>query len=80
MPVILGGYHPTLVPEEALLHAEAIVEGEAEAVWPQVIEDLRAGHARSAGRATLSGRGERDRRSEHPARAGRSLPARSTCR
>ncbi len=41
VPVILGGYHPTLVPDEALMHADAIVEGEAEAVWPRVIEDLR---------------------------------------
>jgi len=42
VPVILGGYHPTLVPEEAEMHADAIVEGEAESVWPRVIEDLRS--------------------------------------
>ncbi len=51
VPVILGGYHPTLVPDEALLHAEAIVEGEAEAVWPQVIEDSRAGRLQRRYRA-----------------------------
>lgn len=41
VPVILGGFHPTLVPEEASRFAEAIVTGEAEAIWPEVIDDLR---------------------------------------
>ena len=41
VPVILGGFHPTLVPEEALRYGEAIVTGEAEAVWPTVLDDLR---------------------------------------
>lgn len=30
IPVVLGGYHPTLVPDEAMEHADAIVCGEAE--------------------------------------------------
>lgn len=51
VPVILGGYHPTLVPDEALLHAESIVEGEAEAVWSQLVEDLRVGRLRKRYRA-----------------------------
>lgn len=55
VPVILGGYHPTLVPEEALAHAEAIVEGEAEAAWPRVIEDLRAGRLQQRYRAEVGG-------------------------
>jgi radical SAM superfamily enzyme YgiQ (UPF0313 family) len=42
VPVILGGYHPTLVPGEASIYADAIVEGEAEAVWPRVVDDVRA--------------------------------------
>ena len=37
--VVLGGYHPTLVPDEALRFADAIVEGAAEAVWAQVLAD-----------------------------------------
>ena len=49
--MILGGYHPTLVPEEAVQYADAIVEGEAEAVWPRVIEDLRAQRLHSRYRA-----------------------------
>ncbi|WP_299483919.1 radical SAM protein [uncultured Roseibium sp.] len=39
--VILGGLHVTACPQEAALHADAIALGEAEPVWPQVIEDLK---------------------------------------
>ncbi len=28
--VVMGGYHPTFLPNEALLHADAIVTGDAE--------------------------------------------------
>ena len=41
--VILGGIHVTICPEEALNHADAIVTGEAETIWPEVCEDLLAG-------------------------------------
>jgi radical SAM superfamily enzyme YgiQ (UPF0313 family) len=41
--VILGGVHPTLLPEEAAGHADSILVGDAEAVWPQVVADLRTG-------------------------------------
>ena len=44
--VILGGLHVTLVPDEAAHHADAIVVGEAEPVWPEVIRDLRAGRVK----------------------------------
>jgi len=44
--VILGGLHVTLVPDEAALHADAIVVGEAEPVWPEVIRDLRSGRVK----------------------------------
>lgn len=40
VPVILGGFHPTLMPEEAAGFADAIVTGEAETVWAEVIDDL----------------------------------------
>jgi radical SAM superfamily enzyme YgiQ (UPF0313 family) len=43
VPVVMGGFHPTLVPEEASEYAESIVIGEAEGVWPQVIDDFRNG-------------------------------------
>lgn len=41
IPVIMGGFHPTLMPDEVKEYAEAIVIGEAELIWHEVIEDLR---------------------------------------
>jgi len=46
IPVVMGGYHPTLLPEEALQHADAVVVGDAEGIWPEVVEDARAGKLR----------------------------------
>ena len=39
--VVLGGLHVTALPNEAMQHADAIVIGEGEPVWPQLLEDLR---------------------------------------
>jgi radical SAM superfamily enzyme YgiQ (UPF0313 family) len=59
VPVIMGGFHPTLMPEEASEYAESIVIGEAEGLWPEVLEDFRQGRLRRAyrlpGRPQLSG-------------------------
>ena len=41
--VILGGIHITVCPDEAMRHADAIVTGEAETIWPEVCADLLAG-------------------------------------
>lgn len=41
--VILGGIHVTVCPDEAIRHADAIVTGEAETIWPEVCADLLAG-------------------------------------
>ena len=41
--VVMGGIHPTAVPEEALEHVDAVVCGEAEGLWEQVVADARAG-------------------------------------
>src|SRR5271157_4371443 len=41
--VILGGPHVTALPQEAMEHADAVVLGEAEPLWPRVIEDLGLG-------------------------------------
>jgi len=41
---ILGGLHVALVPDEALKHADSIVVGEGESVWPEVLSDLRLGN------------------------------------
>lgn len=43
IPVVLGGIHPTTLPEEAKEHADSVVVGEAEATWPLLIEDFRVG-------------------------------------
>jgi len=41
IPVVMGGVHASMLPEEALQHVDAVVIGEAEEVWPDLIEDLR---------------------------------------
>ena len=38
---VLGGIHPTVLPEESKKHADAVVIGEAETVWPQVCQDFQ---------------------------------------
>ncbi|MDH5325260.1 MAG: B12-binding domain-containing radical SAM protein [Gammaproteobacteria bacterium] len=43
VPVILGGFHATLQPEEVSRYADAIVIGEAERVWPELVDDLLHG-------------------------------------
>lgn len=43
VPVVMGGMHPTLIPDEVAEHADAIVVGDAEAVWTRVIADSAAG-------------------------------------
>ena len=39
--VVLGGLHVTALPDEALQHADAIVIGEGELAWPELLGDLR---------------------------------------
>lgn len=46
VPVVMGGFHPTLVPEEVGEYAEALVIGEAEGLWPGLIADFQAGRLR----------------------------------
>ncbi len=40
--VVLGGIHPSILPEEASQHADAVVVGEAEGIWPNLLEDFKA--------------------------------------
>jgi radical SAM superfamily enzyme YgiQ (UPF0313 family) len=42
--VVLGGLHVSAVPEEAARHADSIVLGEGESMWPILLSDLRRGH------------------------------------
>ncbi len=41
IPVVMGGFHAALCPDEVARHAEAVVIGEAELTWPQVVDDAR---------------------------------------
>ncbi len=43
VPVVLGGIHPTVLPQEAALHADSVVVGEAEPVWAGLLDDLTRG-------------------------------------
>lgn len=40
--VVLGGIHATCLPEEAKQHADSVVIGEAEVLWPRLLEDFEA--------------------------------------
>jgi len=42
-PVVLGGPHPTLMPEEARTHADAVVVGLANSSWPELLNDFMSG-------------------------------------
>ena len=43
VPVVMGGFHATLCPDEVRCFADATVVGEAEALWPELIDDFRSG-------------------------------------
>lgn len=59
VPVVMGGFHATLMPDEVAGHADAVVVGEAEESWPRLLRDLEAGRLqqmyRSASRPSLAG-------------------------
>jgi len=66
VPVVMGGYHPTFVPDECGHFADAVVVGDAEDLWPQVVADARRRRLRRL-----------YHQDAHPALAGRPLPDRS---
>jgi len=49
--VVMGGIHPTVLPDEALEHADAVVVGEAEGVWPRLVSDAASGQMQKTYRA-----------------------------
>lgn len=49
--VVVGGIHPTVLPEEAREHADAVVVGEAEGVWPRLVSDAASGRMERTYRA-----------------------------
>lgn len=44
--VVMGGPHASMVPEEAICHADSVVIGEAELVWRNLLGDFQKGSAR----------------------------------
>lgn len=49
--VVLGGIHPSAVPQEAANYADAVCIGEAEDYWPELIEDFKRGQLKKFYRA-----------------------------
>jgi len=47
VPVVMGGYHPTFLPDEALQHADAVVVGDAEGAWENLLTDFAAGRIKA---------------------------------
>jgi radical SAM superfamily enzyme YgiQ (UPF0313 family) len=43
IPVVFGGYHASLMPDEVKQHADSVVIGEAELTWPQLLKDAQRG-------------------------------------
>src|SRR5512133_1167183 len=54
VPVIMGGMHPTVMPEEALAHADAVLIGEAEPVLATLLDDFLAGGLQKIYRAPIA--------------------------
>jgi len=59
IPVVIGGFHASLCPDEVAQYAEAVIIGEAENVWPELIDDFLHGRLqkfyKSEKRPSLSG-------------------------
>ena len=57
--VVMGGIHPTVLPHEALKHADSVVVGEGEEAWPKFLHDVESGQMhplyRSSKMAGLNG-------------------------
>ena len=51
VPVVMGGVHPSFMPQEALKHCDAVVIGEAELVLEKLLDDLEHGRMRGTYRA-----------------------------
>ncbi len=51
VPVVMGGLHVGVLPEEARAHGAIPAVGEGELLWPRIVADLRAGRLASEYRA-----------------------------
>jgi radical SAM superfamily enzyme YgiQ (UPF0313 family) len=63
IPVVMGGCHPTVVPDEAIQYCDSVVVGEAEEVWARLVTDVQENRLqrfyRSGGPVSLKGRSAR---------------------
>jgi len=41
--VLIGGVHATVLPEEAKPHAHSVIVGEADHIWPKILDDIKNG-------------------------------------
>jgi radical SAM superfamily enzyme YgiQ (UPF0313 family) len=55
--VVLGGCHTTMIPDESMEHADAVVLGDAETVWTKVLDDVSRGEVQPLYRGATSGNG-----------------------
>ena len=51
IPVVMGGLHPSALPQEALSHCDAVVVGEGEESFPRLLEDFARGELKPLYRA-----------------------------
>lgn len=49
--VVMGGFHASNLPDEALQHADSVVAGEGELVWPRLLTDFQVGRLQRLYRA-----------------------------
>lgn len=64
IPVVLGGTHPSALPDESLRFADSVVVGEGETVWPGLLDDFAHGRLQRVYRAPMPDLGSLPRR--HP--------------
>ena len=44
IPIVMGGIHVSMMPEEAANYCDSVVIGEAESIWPKVLKDFEDGN------------------------------------
>jgi radical SAM superfamily enzyme YgiQ (UPF0313 family) len=52
VPVVMGGVHASMLPEEAIQYVDSVVIGEGEVSWPHLIEDFKRGQLKPFYRST----------------------------
>jgi radical SAM superfamily enzyme YgiQ (UPF0313 family) len=50
--VVLGGIHPTILPDEAIQYSDAVVIGEVETLWKNIVQDAKKGKLKKFYKAT----------------------------